>query len=134
MFGDFFFQFLQNKYPITNAGPARIIDQEIIYHSKLPLLIAETTSKDIYKSPASVKVMVPIHSRFQDNHNKIAKTKTGILCINNPSKQLQILLQLSKTSNENSVKNKRSTIDKTLGVQYRVLDIFFIINQRRGCL
>ena len=108
---------------MRNAGPAIIIDQEIIYHSNLEFI----NRVIIYNNPAKIKAIPPTISYFQDIHKIINKINTGILCINNPNNIWEKLNPGSKTSKENIAKNNRNIIDKILGVQYTNLMVFFFI-------
>ncbi|MFH0888236.1 MAG: hypothetical protein V1871_03410 [Planctomycetota bacterium] len=79
----------------------------------------------VYNNPAKINVIAPTNSYFQDMIKITSKINAGILCINKPSAVSQKLKFPSKTSNENSIKNKMNAIDIILGIQYINLLIFF---------
>ena len=74
-----------------------------------------------------IKTIPPIISRFQDIERTINNKNTGILCKNNPAAICQKLNPGEIMSSENNAKKHKNIIDKTLGVQYINLLIFFSI-------
>ena len=88
----------------------------------------------MYAKPARMKTIPPTISCFQEIIRTINKTKTGILCMNNPRTVPQKSYCASKISKENMARKRRNKIDKILGAQYTNLLIFGFIADLFCCL
>lgn len=113
----FLYQFIKNKIPIKNAGPAIIKDQESIYHSLGVDIITLEILKPVYNNPAKMKAIPPTISCFQEIIKIIIRANDGMLCINNPTIVPQKPYPLSNMSKENRLKKRINIIDNILGVQ-----------------
>ncbi len=101
---------------MKNIGTLICRVQNNIYQSDgfLSMFITIITTYDI---PAKIKTIPPTISRFHEIATTAARIRAGILCINNPTAISQALNPGSKTSNENNIRKRTSTIDRILGVQ-----------------
>jgi hypothetical protein len=114
---------------MINAGPAIVIDQDrAICHSTRCIVV------QMYAKPARMKTTPPTISYFQEIIRTINKTKTGILCMNNPRTVPQKSYCASKISSENMARKRRNKIDRILGAQYINLLIFGFVAALFCCL
>jgi hypothetical protein len=81
------------------------------------MAISEIINPIKQAAPKHIKIIPPTKSCFHEINKMNNKMREGILCINNPPRQLKKLLQLSKTSNEKIAKKRRKIIRTIRGVQ-----------------
>ena len=99
---------------MIKAGPEIATTQLSIYHWKC----AFVASSRMYKRPPRVNDMAPTSSCFHDTISNERRISAGMLCMKSPIAISPTVLLGSKTSRENSIKNKTKRIPRIRGVQY----------------
>jgi len=107
-----------NNIPVKKNGAITISE---------PGLPLKEWKKQVPIIEASIKRVPPITSRLQDKIRIAISISTGILCIRNPNICALKGSFPSNTSNENIIIKKIETIDRTLGIQYKIFDVILSI-------